>query len=111
MYLHLGQTTVVPFHDVIGVFDLDITSQSHITRAFLSQAEQNKNVVNVSEELPKAFVLCHSPVGGRGRTPGAGAGVPEPHSHRKKEKPLHRIYISQLSSATLLKRAENDSFE
>ena len=50
MYLHLGQTTVVPFHDVIGVFDLDITSQSHITRAFLSQAEQNKNVVNVSED-------------------------------------------------------------
>lgn len=111
MYLHLGQTTVVPFHDVIGVFDLDITSQSHITRAFLNQAERDQNVINVSEELPKAFVLCHPPVGARGNAPGAAAGVPEPHAHRKKELPIHQIYISQLSSATLLKRAENNSFE
>lgn len=111
MYLHLGQATVVPSYDVIGVFDLDITSQSHITRTFLTQAEVGKHVINVSEELPKSFVLCHPPVGARGTAPGAAAGVPEPHSHRKRGTPLHQIYISQLSSATLLKRAENDSFE
>ena len=111
MYLHLGQATVVPFHDVIGVFDLDITSQSHITRAFLTRAEEEKRVTNVSEELPKSFVLCHPPVGARGNAPGAAAGVPAPRAHRQKGKPPHRVYISQLSSATLLKRAENNSFE
>ena len=42
MYLHLGQAVVVPFHDVIGVFDLDITSQSHLTRGFLERAERER---------------------------------------------------------------------
>lgn len=111
MYLHLGQATVVPFHDVIGIFDLDITSQSHLTRAFLAQAETEKHVTNVSEELPKSFVVCHPPVGARGQAPGAAAGVPVPAAHRKKENPDHDVYISQLSSTTLLKRAENNSFE
>ncbi len=87
MYLHLGQSVVVPFRDVIGIFDLDNTSASHLTRRFLQQAEQEGRVVNVSDELPKSFVLCMSQEGTTG------------------------IYISQLSSATLLRRAESNTFE
>lgn len=87
MYLHLGQSVVVPFRDVIGIFDLDNSSASHLTRGFLERAQREGRVVNVSEELPKAFVLCKSPG----------------------EKPT--VYISQLSSATLLKRAESNTFE
>jgi hypothetical protein len=87
MYLHLGQSMVVPFRDVIGIFDLDNASAAHLTRRFLKQAEREGRVVNVSDELPKSFALCKSPG----------------------EKP--RIYISQLSSATLLKRAESNTFE
>jgi len=99
MYLHLGQSTVTPHSDVIGIFDLDITSQSHLTRAFLTRAEREKRVVNVSEELPKAFVLCRSP---RRRRPGA---------RRREEDAPHTVYISQLNSATLAGRAERNSFE
>ena len=91
MYLHLGQSVVTPHSDVIGIFDLDITSQSHITRAFLARAEKSGQVVNVSEELPKSFVLCQSP----GRRARGG----------------QRVYISQMSAATLLRRAEGNSFE
>ena len=35
MYLHLGQSVVVPFRDVIGVFDMDNTTSSHLPRKFL----------------------------------------------------------------------------
>lgn len=87
MYLHLGQGVVVPYRDVLALFDLDNTSASHLTRAFLERAEREGRVVNVSDDLPKAFVLC------RGRD-----GV-------------SRVYLSQLSTATLLKRAENGVFE
>ena len=38
MYLHLGQSVVVPFRDVIGIFDLDTTTDSRITREFLKRA-------------------------------------------------------------------------
>ena len=40
MYLHLGQSVVVPFRDVIGIFDLDTTTDSRITREFLKRAER-----------------------------------------------------------------------
>ena len=111
MYLHLGQAVLVPFHDVIGVFDLDITSQSHLTRGFLERAEREGSVTNVSDELPKSFIVCHPPVGARGQAPGAAAGAPVPAAHRKGERAAHQVHISQLASSTLLRRAEGNSFE
>ncbi len=86
MYLHLGQSEVVSSRTIIGIFDLDITSQSKLTRDFLRASEQNKLVINVSEELPKSFVVCQD----SGKT---------------------KVYISQLSSATLQKRAAANSAE
>ena len=80
MYIHLGQETVVREADIIGIFDLDSTTISKHTRKFLNLAEKNKNVINVSYELPKSFIVC---------------------SNKKKSK----IYISQISSSTLLKRS------
>ncbi|MBM6871412.1 DUF370 domain-containing protein [Pseudoflavonifractor phocaeensis] len=80
MYLHLGQSVVVPLREVVGIFDLDNTTWSHRTRAFLAQAQREGRVVNISEELPRSFVLCRR----------AGKSV---------------IYLSQLSPATLARRA------
>ena len=31
MYLHLGKGKIVSTEDIVGIFDLDITSQSHLT--------------------------------------------------------------------------------
>ena len=87
MYLYLGQSVVVPFRDVVGVFDLDNASSSHLTRAFLERAEKEGQVFNVSDDLPRSFVLC---------TPEEGKST---------------VYLSQLSAATLLRRAESNSFE
>jgi hypothetical protein len=81
MYLHLGQSTVVPMGTILGIFDLDNTTNSYLTRQFLKEAEENGRVISVSEELPKSFVLCV-------------------------EQGVSTVYLSQLSPATLLKRAE-----
>ncbi len=85
IYLHLGQDTVVPEEEIVGIFDMDNASASHVTRKFLRRMEEEGNVVDVSGELPKSFVLLSSP-GGKDS----------------------RLYLSQLMSATLLKRAEAD---
>ena len=82
MYLHLGQNTIVRDKDIIGIFDLDITSQSIRTRKFLNNAEKRGEVFAVTDDIPKSFVVS----GQRGR---------------------QRIYISQLSTATLLRRSES----
>ena len=86
MYLHLGQSVVVPFRDVVGIFDLDNTTSSHRTRAFLSRAEREGELVDISMDVPKSFVLCRSELG-------------------------TMVYLSQLSPATLLRRAESNQFE
>lgn len=86
MYLHLGQNTVVRDREIIGIFDLDITSQSPRTRRYLNTAQRRGEVVAVTEELPKSFVVT----GKRGR---------------------QRVFISQLSTATLLRRSEGPVFD
>ncbi len=58
MYLHLGQSVVVPAGDILGVFDLDNASWAHRTRAFLERAEKEGRVVNAAAGLPRSFVLC-----------------------------------------------------
>ncbi|MBE7022202.1 MAG: DUF370 domain-containing protein [Ruminococcaceae bacterium] len=80
MFLHLGSDVVVNMADVIAILDLDVTSTSRITREFLRVAEDEGFVVNVSEDLPKSFVITEID---------------------KKS----RVFISPISTATLLKRA------
>lgn len=80
MYLHLGQEWIVKTRDIIGIFDIDNCSVSRITRDFFKRSEQADQVVNVSPELPKSFVLT--------------SGKPK------------NLYISQISPATLKKRWE-----
>ena len=83
MYLHLGKGTVIRETEIIGIFDLDITSQSHLTRKFLSAAEKAGQVINAAEDIPKSFVVTC--VNGE-----------------------RRLYLSQMATATLLRRAEDN---
>ena len=87
MYLHLGKNVVVAYSEIIAVCDLDNSSHSHITRAYLTAAEKSGQVVNVSDDLPKSFVVC------------------------QKKDGTQTLYLSQLASSTLLKRANTLSFE
>lgn len=80
MYIHLGGEYVVKEDEVIGIFDLENTTISKHTRSFLEKSEKRKEVINVSYELPKSFILT---------------------SKNNKNK----IFISQISPATLNKRS------
>ena len=73
MYLHLGQNTIVHESEILGIFDLDITSQSYRTRQYLNRAERNGEVVSISEELPKSFVVCAQPETRRSISPSSPA--------------------------------------
>ena len=58
MYLHLGSDTLVNTKNIIAILDLESTSQSQNTRDFLKIVEEEGFVRNVSDEIPKTFVLC-----------------------------------------------------
>lgn len=70
--------------DIIGIFDIENTSVSKITKEYLGGKEKEHRVVNVSTELPKSFIVCSS---GDGR-----------------EKGEITVYISQISCSTLKKK-------
>lgn len=87
MYLHLGQNEVVPEQRIIGIFDLDTCSCGPRGREYLARAEGEGVVLDVSGDIPRSFVVC--------------------------DHPYHPqiVYLSQLSSATLLRRAESGGLE
>ena len=79
-YLHVGKGAVVRDDEIVGIFDLDVTSQSHLTRKYLTACEKAGQVESVSDDLPKSFLVCE----GRGK---------------------RRLVLSPMNTATLLKRS------
>ena len=61
MYLHIGRNQMLAERRIIGIFDLEITSQSKTTRAFLDRAQQEGTVLEVCDDLPKSFLVCDHP--------------------------------------------------
>ena len=80
MYLSIGNDFAVREKSVIGIFDLDNTTYSHRTRAFLTQAEKMGQVVPC-DGLPKSFILTA-------------------------EYGMVRIYLTTHTAATLKKRMQ-----
>ena len=89
MFLHLGENTVITTQEIVGIFDLDTTTVSKITREYLNGMQKNQQIIDVSYDLPKSFVVC-----------------------RQKETDKTVAYVSPISTQTLLKRIQkNKGFE
>ncbi len=81
MYIHLGERISIHDSTVIGVFDIENTTIGQDTRKYLNRLEKEGRAVNVSQEMPKSFVVCM-------------------------ENGEEVAYISPISVATLKKRAK-----
>ncbi len=79
MYISIGSDMSVRDKSIIGIFDLDNTTCSKHTRKFLAEAEKEGQVVTVTEDLPKSFLLTS-------------------------EYGMDRVYLCQFNAATLEKR-------
>jgi ribosomal protein S8 len=81
LFLHLGGDIVIPSKSIIAILDIDTTTISKDTKEFLKISEEEGFIETVSKkDLPKTFIVTESD---------------------KKSK----IYLSPISSVTLLKRA------
>ena len=88
MFLHAGNRISVKKEDIIGIFDLDSASLVKTTRDFLTRAEKEGRVKNVSNELPKSFILT---------------------AENKKQKKDAPLYISPISAQTLTERCRDST--
>ena len=55
MYLHIGNNVMLPEKHIIGVFDLEITSQSKRTSEFRSAAEDEVWSSTPARTFPSRF--------------------------------------------------------
>ena len=83
MYLHAGNNKNIREKDIIGIFDVDNSTVSSITRKYLSDAQRAGNVISAKDEVPKSFILY-------------------------REKGKYMICFSQISTTALLGRTENN---
>ena len=87
MYLHIGNDVMIVTDDIISIFDFENSTLSAITREFLAVSEEEEFIINVSkEDLPKSFIV----------TDYLGES---------------KVYISPISTATLIKRLSSMSME
>lgn len=80
MFLHIGGDVVIPVKNIIAILDIEKTTVSKDTKEFLKIAEEEGFIENISEDLPKSFIITEID---------------------KKSK----IFLSPISSVTLQKRA------
>ena len=85
MYLYLGGDCVLPEREVIGIFDLDNCATGKGTKNLLRRAEKEGRMRVLSDDIPKAFVVTEK------------AGQSE-------------VFLSQVSAATLWRRAGHSIF-
>ena len=57
MYLHIGNGITVKKKDVIGIFDLDSSTVSHITKGYINKNQRDGNISYGDMDLPRTFVL------------------------------------------------------
>ena len=79
MYVSIGSDFSVRDRCIIGIFDLDNSTTSKHTLKFLTEAEKRGEVIDVSGDLPKSFIITE-------------------------EFGMQRVYLSQYNASVLEKR-------
>ncbi len=59
MYVHAGNNRMIRTREIIGIFDMDTATVAPATRDFLRRAEKDGRMVNITEEIPKSFVVTN----------------------------------------------------
>ena len=89
MYLHIGNGITVRKKDIIGIFDLDSSTVSSVTKKYINKNEKEGNILYGDSDLPRTFILHEKNVG---------------------EKKIYKINLSRISSQGLKIRAESDDY-
>ncbi len=83
MYVSIGSDFSLRDRSILGIFDLDNSSYSKHTRAFLKDAETQGQVVTITDDLPKSFLLTE-------------------------EFGMNRVYLTQFNSNALENRMKRE---
>ena len=89
MYLHIGNGITIRKKNIIGIFDLDSSTISTVTKKYINKNEKEGNILYGDSDLPRTFIL---------------------HEEEKENKKTYKIKLSRISSHGLKLRAECDDY-
>ena len=81
MFLHLGNDFVINENDIIAILNLDTISTSKHTQSYLKHIEKEKIVTSICDDIPRTLIVTEN-------------------------NSKHTVYLSNISSTTLYKRAK-----
>ncbi|MBE6700943.1 MAG: DUF370 domain-containing protein [Ruminococcaceae bacterium] len=81
IFLFAGKSKSVKAGDIIGIFDMDTSTVSRVTRDFLFISQKRGQVENVCDDIPKAYIITS-----------------------EKNKKNSKVIITQVASTTLKER-------
>ncbi len=89
MYLHIGNGINIRKKQVIGIFDLDSSTVSSVTRKYINKNEKEGNILYGDCDLPRTFIL---------------------HEENDLKEKKYKIKLSRISSQGLKTRIESDDY-
>ncbi len=88
MYIHIGNDRLVLSKDIIGIFDIEKTTASPVTREYLRAAALRSCEISCTDQLPRSFVVTFD-----------------------RKQLDEKVYISRVSSATIGSRSNGGNEE
>jgi len=82
MILHLGGDAVIPLKDIIAILDIESAEYGAINKEFVQIARDEGNIIRISDDPPKSLIMAGN-----------------------KDKTI--LYLSPISTVTLMKRSNN----
>ena len=60
MYLHIGNGNSLKKKDIIGIFDLDTSTVSSVSKRFINSKQKEGSVEYDDSDIPRSFVFAES---------------------------------------------------
>ena len=58
-FTYVGLDMILKKQDIIGLFDIDSVTVQKNSREFLNKAQQQKQIEDITTDLPISFILCN----------------------------------------------------
>ena len=81
MYLHIGNSESIKKSEIIGIFDLDTSTVSSVTKKYIEKMQKEGKVEYNDTDLPRTFIIV---------------------KNKKEEK----LKLSRISATSLIQRTE-----
>ncbi len=104
MFLHIGNGKNIKTESIIGIFDIDSSTVSSTSRAFIRAMERKNSLEYNDDDIPRSFILISS----EKKTEKKGRERRKNKRLDRKENTKFFVNLSKISSVSLQSRLSNE---